>query len=913
MSDTGRSPNPTQGASGGAPVPKPHKTPEALTSPAGSSPPVRSSSTHAADLNLDRVRHQAHPPPPVELPADLDESFGGDQPTIRRRPGEVLTGTGPAGFSSIEETPILPISPPSGATRVNLTPSGSSTSPLPSASWRAGGAAVRRSGESVIGEVPGMPDGVLSPSATPVPVASALPVADLPPSSPPRRPEEDSAAFGARVSPADGRPAGAGDAPVMQEVGERFEPGGVIGDYILLDQIGEGGMAVIFKARHVRTGQIVAIKALHAHQQTALASARFDREWRAMSSLNHPNIVRLYSRGTANQQPYIVMEFVEGHDLKAHLKVLKELPEEKRWAAVEAIVLQLCGALEAIHSRALLHRDLKPSNLLITPEGRMKLTDFGVARSLSENEGGEQLTQPGMLVGTLAYLAPEVFAQQKITHLVDLYALGVMLYVMLTDKLPFSGKNIVQIMQKHLNHIPEEPHVVDPRIPPRLSAITMKLLSKQPAERFQTAQEVTYAIQQGRKVEVLDEQTAEVTEARPQEEALQPRFIGREAEKQIFSELIDTLRTGGSKAGEFVVVVGEVGSGRTRLISHALTGTGRLGIPVYSGRCVPNGQEWCEGFRGVVREAFSEVSRAGCSEKLAANFSRLATALKLQEQALPATQPPPPEDDALRDDLVDTFYQLALKSPRVIWIDDIDLADDGTLQVLSKLRNMVTRGFPLLVVVSCRPLSAGASPELVRLVTEERAGRRPRQILLGNLKLEDSIRLVDSLFPGDLRVPALATRIFQDAAGNPMTTVEQLRYLADRSLIKREKDEQRWQTALSSFDIKERLPLPRSLGELLSTRLQVLPQNTRPLLEVVAVWGHEMQVATVAKIFRKPDQEISRYLEPLKRTGWVVDSWVGGTHACRLAHPFYRIVLLREMTPEKVAQIRSLLTTRTRG
>ncbi|MBC7247286.1 MAG: Stk1 family PASTA domain-containing Ser/Thr kinase [Actinobacteria bacterium] len=253
--------------------------------------------------------------------------------------------------------------------------------------------------------------------------------------------------------------------------------------YRLKEKIGSGGMADVFLADDLLLGREVAVKVLHP-QYAADPSfiQRFRHEAQAAANLNHPNIVNIYDWGNEGDLYYIVMEYVEGRDLKDILKNEGRILPER---AAE-IAAEICAALQFAHRHNLVHRDIKPHNIFITSLGQVKVMDFGIAR-----EGnGSGMTQTGMVMGTPQYISPEQAQGLQVDGRSDIYSLGVVLYEMLSGRVPFDDPNPVTIAYKHVREDPVPLSVIDPEIPPTMEAIVMKAMAKNPANRFQTAQEM---------------------------------------------------------------------------------------------------------------------------------------------------------------------------------------------------------------------------------------------------------------------------------------------------------------------------------------------------------------------------------------------------------------------------------------
>ncbi|ADL07794.1 Stk1 family PASTA domain-containing Ser/Thr kinase [Thermosediminibacter oceani] len=250
--------------------------------------------------------------------------------------------------------------------------------------------------------------------------------------------------------------------------------------YVILEEIGGGGMAVVYKARCTLLNRIVAIKVLRPeYSNDENFVMRFRREAQAAASLSHPNIVNIYDVGNEDGIYYIVMEYVEGKTLKEMIKEEAPLPP----ARVIEIAKQICDALECAHKNKIVHRDIKPHNIIITPEGRIKVADFGIARAST----GSTITNTGSLIGSAHYLSPEQARGGFTDERSDIYSLGVLLYEALTGRVPFNGDSPVAVALKHIQEDPKPISEIIPGFPPLLENVIMKCMAKSPGDRFQRA------------------------------------------------------------------------------------------------------------------------------------------------------------------------------------------------------------------------------------------------------------------------------------------------------------------------------------------------------------------------------------------------------------------------------------------
>jgi serine/threonine-protein kinase len=254
------------------------------------------------------------------------------------------------------------------------------------------------------------------------------------------------------------------------------------GRYRIKRKLGAGGMADVYLAEDQELGRRVAIKILNGrHANDDQFIERFRREAKNAAALNHPNIVSIYDRGEAEDTYYIAMEFLDG-------RTLKELIVSRGKAPVNVVIeyaRQILSALRFAHRHGIVHRDIKPHNVLVDGEGRVKVTDFGIARA-----GTSQMTETGSIVGTAQYLSPEQARGGEIDPRSDLYSLGIVLYELLTGKTPFEGETPVEIAMKHLSTAPKPPSKLRPDIPPELDMVVLRALAKDPDDRYQSADEM---------------------------------------------------------------------------------------------------------------------------------------------------------------------------------------------------------------------------------------------------------------------------------------------------------------------------------------------------------------------------------------------------------------------------------------
>ncbi len=257
----------------------------------------------------------------------------------------------------------------------------------------------------------------------------------------------------------------------IEVLGERYE---------LMEPIGRGGMATIYRGRDTRMDRIIAIKVLREVYSTdPKFVTRFQREAKAASALQHPNIVQVYDYGQTDGNYFIVMELIEGSDLRRYMRSRGVLDIDRAIIIAHDVAL----GLGAAHRRSIVHRDVKPQNVLVSKTGAIKLTDFGIA-SVYKDINAERLTTTGMTLGTVQYYAPEQAQGEIVSPAADVYALGIVLYEMLTGRTPFDGDTPVAVAMQHIQDVPVPPSELNPSIPQALEDIIMRCLEKIPEMRF---------------------------------------------------------------------------------------------------------------------------------------------------------------------------------------------------------------------------------------------------------------------------------------------------------------------------------------------------------------------------------------------------------------------------------------------
>jgi tetratricopeptide (TPR) repeat protein len=447
-----------------------------------------------------------------------------------------------------------------------------------------------------------------------------------------------------------------------------------IGRYRLLRRIGAGGMGVVYEAEDSRDDSKVALKVLLPHAaEEADGIHRFKREFRALARLRHPNVVRVFDAGIDDDTPFIAMELVAGKDVRTYLRGFPEGPVRDR--ELVRILRQLFGALAHIHVRRIVHRDLKPENILVSADGRVKLMDFGVARVVRAP------TSSSGLLGTFAYMSPEQVTTGEADARSDLYAIGVLVFELLTGKYPFPVEPPAAALHHHVNTPPELVRHINPKADPQLSALAHKLLQKDPMDRPQSAEAA---------MALLADQDAPVVERADGSKEIAaalfvPRFVARADEVDALEGLASDAAGG---RGRVLLVEGPGGVGKTRLVEE-LRQRAKRRAHVLVGQSAPEGMQAYGAFQGILDGIATIAARAtpDVAQRVVGRDVALVSLVSPRLAALGGPVSTTMLDAAerklrLHKAMVGVIGRLALTKPVILVLEDIHWADSLTLELI---------------------------------------------------------------------------------------------------------------------------------------------------------------------------------------------------------------------------------------
>ncbi len=622
--------------------------------------------------------------------------------------------------------------------------------------------------------------------------------------------------------------------------------GTLLADRYRLERVlGQGGMGVVYQATDATLERQVAVKVLSKAEPGSEGRARLLAEARSAARLNHPNIVAIHDAGEFGETPFVVMEMVQGQTLRE--TAAPGLDEALK------IIREICAALDHAHQFGIIHRDVKPENVILTGRQIVKLMDFGLAYDPKRS----RLTQDGTLVGTMAYLAPELIMGQPASPQSDLYALGVMLYEMVAGRPPFEGDNPAVLLTNHLHAPVVPPSAHNPAITPALDALVVDLLRKEPTRRPPSA-----AVVLERLVEVSQPVptelpiAAEVPVASLLDRIARGRLVGRTEQLAQATQL--WLRALSGQAG-MLLISGEPGIGKTRL-AQAIVAQARVGgATVLSGGCYEF--EAMTPYLPMAEALLDWVHRVDDANlramlgNTATELARLAPDIENRLGPLPASQVLEAEEQRLRlfDNVAHFFETLAGEQGLLLFVDDLHWADQGTLSLLSYLMRRL-RSVRLLIVAGYREIELDRRHPLAEALVQWNRQRQVERIQLSRFTVAETNKLIATLFGQESVSDEFASAIFRETEGNPFFIEEVMKALIDHGQIY-------WVDDHWERDELEDLAIPQSIKEAIGRRLNRLSQACVDILHTAAVIGKDFPYPLLAEVASEAEEEILDALE----------------------------------------------------
>ena len=616
------------------------------------------------------------------------------------------------------------------------------------------------------------------------------------------------------------------------------------GRYHLERLLGEGGQKLVYLARDSRLDREVVIALLKTEKLDPKSVARLWREAKTLAKLgSHPNIVTVFDIGEEEGRPYVVSEYVQGGSVEDLLKDARHRPLPPHQAVL--LAQQVAQALLYMHSRGIVHRDLKPGNVLLSEGGMAKLGDFGLAVGLNVSK----ITIEGEMVGTVAYMSPEQALGLQTEPRSDLYSLGAMLYEMVTGHPPFLGDNLVGILTQHIDTPPVAPSLINPAVPLALENLILRLLAKAPEDRLESAA-------------VLKELSAIMASPGTPPRATQDNrslarlaggvFVGRDQElHQLRVALHDAI----SGKGRLLLLVGEAGSGKTRLAEQLSTYAKITNAQVLIGRCyevqgVPAFWPWVQ----MVR-AYMQGKRASLLNSVmgpgAADIAQVVPELckRLPDLPVPPSLEPGQARFRLFDSMTSFLKNAAESRTLVLILDDLHWSDAPSLMLLQFLVREMQEA-RLLVVATYRDTELGRHHPLAQTLAELVRHNLTSRINVSGLPEIQVARFIE-LTAGVSPSRTLVDAVYRGTEGNPFFVNEVVKLLVEEGRLK-----QRW-----SGESSVRIPLPQGVREVVGRRLDHLSGACNRVLTVASVVGRDFDVHTLEALCDVSSDELVELLD----------------------------------------------------
>lgn len=657
--------------------------------------------------------------------------------------------------------------------------------------------------------------------------------------------------------------------------------GQTIAHYRILEPLGQGGMGVVYKAEDIRLQRVVALKFLpEALRADSAARAQFLREARAASRLKHPNVLTIYTVEESEAGDFIAMEYAERGTLREHVGSL----------SIDdfiSFMIQAAGALQAAHDHGIVHRDIKPDNLLIDAEGNIRISDFGLARLASEASGA---LHSDVAVGTAHYMSPEQVTGANVDARSDIFSLGVTFFELLAGRRPFEGDYVMSVLYAIANDPAPRLSEFVASVSEELEAVVARCLAKSRDDRYESCRQLLYDLGRLRAA-----QTAKVVgiastvKSESQTVAVESRpLIGRHAELEQITRRLKGATIG---SGYTLFLTGESGVGKSRLAEAAMARGREMGMGVLIGRCLPQGG-------GLPFHPYTHALRNGLprlNEALVGPLEKRANALGIDlrnrmpilksflNMSGPVTVT---NQEQLWDSLLVLLRVISAERPVVLYLDDLQWADDDTLRFFGFVARSAPE-LPLLQVATYRSVegtgerSMGFS-NLASLVRQLHGDGFADLLEIARLSAHETLALASDLLGHAVDDPDLAETIVGRTDGNPLFVHELIQLIRQ----------------LDSQDLKSggiKALVPGRVRDIVAQRIEKLEPSDRELLEFASCETELFDSDVLAECLRVERLPLLRRLQKLEIVHRLIRH--DGSRY-RFDHPLIRDVIYTGILPE---------------
>ncbi len=683
--------------------------------------------------------------------------------------------------------------------------------------------------------------------------------------------------------------------------------------YELTSVLGRGGMGVVYRARDPRLERDVAVKMIPPAVITAEAESRFRREAQLVARLDHPAITPIFDFGVHEGSLFLVMPVLSGRTLDILIR-----ERNLRLGETLEIIAQAADALDYSHQHGVLHRDVKPENLMILGEPgespRVRIMDFGLAVAARD----DRLTRTGQIFGTLAYVSPERAASSADEDArSDIYSLATVLYECLAGEPPFSGSPtalLYRIVHEHPRSFRERGVIIDQA----LEWIVLGCLAKAPEDRLQRGHELASALRRyNENLDGVDDgQTVQmpVVPAAMRTAHAPAALVGRSVEVLALQQRLNAATSG---AGQLVIIGGEPGIGKTRLVEELITLASARGVPIYHGRFSEHEATFpYQGFCEVIQDYFQRQSRSGVrsdrkevgswAQELRATFPMLSEVAAIADVESQVTLPPrltaerPEQIKARRAKIFEVLARSLMRigggEPLVVVLDQLHNAD-VSVEALQYVAHRLSTT-PILLVATYRTNEVARGHELHRLLSSFEGDSSFEALIIRPLSRDEHGALLGSLVGEEPVSEDLASKLYATTEGNPFFTQELVRSSIDSGGIARD---QSGMWILSGEAAMSSDALPETIHQVVRARLERLPARHRKLLVTASVLGRSLRYddleALVADIdgLSEGDEKLGDDVDSLVGAGLLVEEADRRDDVLRFASTIVRDVLYMGM------------------